>query len=214
MRNTTPLGEQVKWNHPIDGEFSIPTSTGTGLGNTDQIPNVVYIAISTNNGKVVLGYEGNIGGENIYGGNNGNGSNTPTPVVDDTDKVFAQSYSQLDKLSIASSLRWAVETLLSAYPNVAIFIASPIQTNYEYVDSQFGNKLISSKRDIIEKVCKFCSVYFIDSYSESGYSRVIANKHGGIHPDSEWKVYIAKYVANKIRNIIKATKNDLVNKHS
>jgi lysophospholipase L1-like esterase len=195
IRNTTTLDAQVKWTHPKAGEQSIPTSVGLGLGNTTQIPDVIYIAISTNDGKVVSGYSENVGGDGQYGGNTGIGDGTPTPVVDDTETVFKQSYSQLTKTSIASALRWAIETLQSAYPNALIFVASPLRTGTNgYSDKQFGEKLTERKRDIIKKVCEFCSVNYIPSNEESGYNEL----RGGLHPDANWQNKIARYVANKI----------------
>jgi len=61
------------------------------------------------------------------------------------------------------------------------------------------------KRDIIDKVCQFCAVHFIDSFSKSGFSSMMANilSVDGIHPNEEGKNLIKNYVANEIENISK-----------
>jgi hypothetical protein len=177
LQHMAASGSQITWRHPLDGDFSLPASVGLGLGHTDDIPDIIYIAIGTNDGK-----------------------NDSVPIFDDTDRVFEQSYAQLSRNSMASALRWAIETLLCVYPNAQIFVASPLQT-YTPEGSNpwmsYANGLI--KRSIIKKVCRFCSVYFIDSFSESGFSRMVAYHNGEVHPNEVWKSHIAKYVANNIR---------------
>lgn len=176
LQYTTASGAQITWTHPIDGTFSLDTELGTGLGNTDKIPSVIYIAISTNDGK-----------------------NASVPIVDDTDAVLANNYKDLTRNSLASGLRWAIETLQSAYPNVKIFVASPIQTNHTDGHMSFTNTKL--KRDIVEKVAQFTSVYFVDSFSESGFSRM-KNKtwtDDGVHPSTLGKPKLVDYVTNEIR---------------
>lgn len=176
LQYTTASGAQITWTHPIDGTFSLDTALGTGLGNTDKVPTVIYIAISTNDGK-----------------------NANVPIVDDTDVVFAQSYKDLTRNSLASGLRWAIETLQSAYPNAKIFVASPIQTANTVGHMSFTNTKL--KRDIVEKVAQFTSVYFVDSFAESGFSR-LKNKtwtDDGVHPSTIGKPKLVDYVTNEIR---------------
>lgn len=176
LQYTTASGQQITWTHPIDGTFSLDTTIGTGLGNTDKIPSVIYIAISTNDGK-----------------------NDSVPVVDDTDSVFAQNYKDLTRNSLASGLRWAIETLQSAYPNANIFIASPLQTDKNSGHMSFPDGNL--KREIVKKVARFTSVNYIDSFSESGFS-ALKNKAltvDGIHPSDVGKKKLVDYVTNEIR---------------
>lgn len=186
LQSTTPQGEQIKWTHPISGEFSIPTSVGVGTGENEE-PDIIYIAIGTNDGKNATGYDP-----------------SPTNVVDDVDTVELQSYSQLTKLTIASALRWTIETLRSAYPRASIFVATPLQTNTPLGQTQpqaFSYDGMKLKRDIIKKICEFCSIPVIDSFTESGFSQMIASTSGdGIHPNQTWSTNIASYVANSIEN--------------
>ncbi|WP_273730415.1 SGNH/GDSL hydrolase family protein [Leuconostoc mesenteroides] len=175
LQYTTASGQQITWTHPIDGVFSLDTTLGTGLGNTDKLPSVIYIAISTNDGK-----------------------NASVPIVDDTDVVLAQNYKDLTRNSLASGLRWAIETLQSAYPGVKIFISSPLQARGSaWMNYTNGN----IKRDIIKKVARFTSVYFIDSFSESRFSNltVPAWTVDGVHPSSLGKPKLVDYVTNEIR---------------
>ena len=175
LQYTTAKGQQITWTHPVDGVFSLDTKLGTGLGNTDKLPSVIYIAISTNDGK-----------------------NPSVPIVDDTDEVLAQSYKDLTRNSLASGLRWAIETLQSAYPGVKIFIASPLQARGStWMSYTNGN----AKRDIIQKVARFTSVYFIDSFSESGFSNLTVPTWtvDGVHPSAIGKPKLVEYVTNEIR---------------
>ncbi|WP_260377753.1 SGNH/GDSL hydrolase family protein [Leuconostoc falkenbergense] len=175
LQYTTASGQQITWTHPVDGTFSLDTALGTGLGNTDKLPSVIYIAISTNDGK-----------------------NASVPIVDDTDAVLAQNYKDLTRNSLASGLRWAIETLQSAYPGVKIFVASPLQARGSaWMNYTNGN----IKRDIIKKVAKFTSVYFIDSFSESGFSHMTVPTwtDDGVHPSTLGKPKLVDYVTNEIR---------------
>ena len=103
LQAVTPAGETIRWRHPIDGEFALDESAGLGLGL--GTPDIIYIAISTNDGN-----------------------NVRNAVCDDRDKVLVQSYAELDRCSIASALRWTIETLQSACPGAAIFVATPLQS--------------------------------------------------------------------------------------
>lgn len=178
LAHTTKAGQQIKWTHALDGAFSIPTEKGTGIGIEEDVPDIVYIAISVNDG----------------------GERTGT-IVDDCETVFEQSYKDLTKKSIASGLRWAIETLRSAYPNVQIFVATPLWTGSNYVYAQYSSQKL--KAEIIKKVANFCSVKVIDSQSESGFTKVDALSGADsvyIHPDKKYRWNIGKYVANEIEN--------------
>ena len=176
---TTPSGSDVTYHHPIDGDFTLNTSIWTATGSSENTPDIIYIAIGINDGQA------------------------NTLVVDDTDTIFQQEYSQLDRCGFASSLRWAIETLLSAYPEAQIFVASPLQTGGTYQRIDYQHTLL--KRNIVRKVCQYCSVNFIDSFSESGFNRMLA--HGiaswdtdTVHPKPAWVNRIACFVANEIKN--------------
>ena len=155
------------------------------LGQSGEKPEIIYIAISVNDGK--LEDMGDL-----------------TPVSDDCEAVFSRKYEELTRVGIASALRWAIETLQAAFPRADIFAASPLQTNTEYEPPAFAPEVVELKRQIVRKVCGFCGIYYIDSYAESGFTREIANIHGdGVHPDPEYRDKIASFVAEKVASILK-----------
>lgn len=174
---TTPSGSQISWTHPIAGKQTIDTSYGTGLGNVDDIPDIIYIAAGTNDTK------------------------QDSMILDDTDEVFASDYANLTRKTVGSALRWAIETLLSAYPNAQVFVATPLHSKRDWTMTSLGNKRIWQVRDIIEKVCKYESVNMIDSFSKSGFNQITSyNNNDGIHPIGNWNIWIARFVANEIKN--------------
>ena len=175
---TTASGEQVTWTHPVAGSYSVPTSIGTGLGHTDDIPDLIYIAIGVNDGR-----------------------NAKNLFVDDSDMVMSSAYADLTKCSYASALRWAIETLNSAYPNAKIFVASPLFTNENDGTSNghHNRGAIIAKREVSKKIANYCNAIFIDSTYESGYTVLAATQVGNIHPNGRYKSIIGRYVANEIK---------------
>mgnify|MGYP004477497519 FL=1 len=181
LAHTSPKGESVCWTHPVDGRFETEIP---GKGHTEDIPDIIYIAFGANDGK------------------SGEGSQSPTPVIDDTESVYLKPYSKLDKLSIASALRWAVETLQSAYPSAMIFVASVMQANSDILHAAFDYPVLIKKREIIEKSCLYSSVHFIDLFGKSGFSRMYAKAEGddiGIHPREKQRNRIANFIVHEIK---------------
>ena len=179
LQYTTAEGAQITWTHPIAGAQSISTSYGTGLGHTDEKPDILYIAIGINDGN--------------------NAQNTFT---DDAETVMTQSYANLTKCSLASAIRWAIETLQSAYPDAQVFVASPLFTtsNDAANNGQKSRGAVLAKRECIKKIANYCNAVFIDSTYESGYTVTAANVVGDLHPNAKYKGIISRYVANEIHN--------------
>ncbi|MBQ8554378.1 MAG: SGNH/GDSL hydrolase family protein [Clostridia bacterium] len=173
LQAVTPTGQPVTWE--VDGvSYRLPGVLGK---ETLPPPDVIYIAISTNDG------------------------NQPcNTVTDDFDLVAHQSYGQLTRCSIASALRWALETLHAVCPQAQIFIATPLQTCCDLPWMSHESGLI--KRSIIDRVCQMSGVHIIDSFYESGFDTAVAKDHGEVHPDEEWKERIACFVAEKIRTAL------------
>lgn len=177
LQTTTLKNVRISWQHPICGESSLDGICGRA--DKSVAPDIVYIAIGINDGKL----------------------GDYSRVIDNCDEVFKQDYMSLDKNSMASSLRWAIETLRSAYPDTLIFVASPLQTNTDYEPNAFSYDIVLKKREIIKKVCDYCSVYFIDLYARSGFSNMLAKYYGdGVHPNAIYKNRIANYIVHTIRN--------------
>ena len=176
---TTEADQQISWTYTgTQDVYTIPTTVATGLGHTDDIPDIIYIAIGTNDGLSSVG-------------------------EDNIETVMSQSYANLDKKTFASALRWAVETLRCAYPKTQIFIATPLFTgSADYVE-QYAKAAVMQKRNVILECCAWNSVYCIDSTMKSGYTNQIAsttvgNGAQGIHPRSYHKCMIAKFVQKEI----------------
>ncbi len=145
-------------------------------------PQVIYIAISANDGARDWREE------------------SPVPLIDDTDVVCGTKYEALTRRSLASALRWAVETLGQKCPNAEIFLASPLQAYAPEGDmAATGEEALLTKREIVKKISHFCDVNFVDSYYESGFTSQVAKDHGQVHPDPEWADRIGEYVAGVIR---------------
>ena len=156
------------------------------IEKTGELPQVVYIAISAIDGAVDWCV-----------------NTSPVPVFDDTDEVCSQKYQDLTKRSLASALRWALETIQQRCPDAEIYVASPLQAySPDREPGAFSEQALLLKREIIQKICLFCGVNFVDSYYESGFTREIAKEHGQVHPDEEWAENIATYVAGFIDSCI------------
>lgn len=86
LQALTPKGSLIRWT--VDGiEYAIPAEIGIGTG-TLSTPDVIYIAISTNDGNQP--------------------ENAP---ADDFAVVCELPYAALTRTSMASALLWAVRTL-------------------------------------------------------------------------------------------------------
>lgn len=171
LQALTPAGQIIRWT--VEGqEYTLDASVGLGAG-TLEIPDVIYIAISTNDG------------------------NQPFNTVrDDFDEVARQPYAELTRCSLASALRWAVETLQAACPGARIFVATPLQTYTDMPHMSHEAGLL--KRSLVMRVCEKCGAECIDSFMESGFDSAVAKDHGEVHPDEEWKERIACFVAERI----------------
>lgn len=171
LQAITPAGQPIRWT--VDGaEYRLDPAVGVGTGTLPQ-PDVIYIAISTNDGNHPF--------------------NT---VTDDFAAVAAQPYADLTRNSLASALRWAIQTLQAACPGARIFVATPLQTCTDLPHMSPANGLV--KRRLVMAVCELCRVPCIDSFLESGFDAAVAREHGEVHPDEEWKERIACFVAERI----------------
>ena len=155
-----------------------PNTAEIGVGTgTLSTPDVIYIAISTNDGNQP--------------------QNAP---ADDFAAVCELPYADLTRTSMASALLWAVRTLQTVCPNAAIFLATPLQTctPQEWMDESHG----LLKRSVIQKVAQKTGVHCIDSFYGSGFDRSVARSHGEVHPDEEWKIRIADFVTKEIESTL------------
>lgn len=171
LQSVTPAGQPIRWM--VDGtEYALDASVGLGTGAIPT-PDVIYIAISTNDGNHPF--------------------NT---VADDFAAVASQPYAALTRCSLASALRWAIETLRAACPHARIFVATPLQTCTDLPHMSHENGML--KRRLVMDVCRLTGAECIDSFMESGFDQAVARDHGEVHPDEEWKERIACFVAARI----------------
>ena len=173
LQAVTPAGQPVRWQVGAR-EYALPGVMGTGA--LPQ-PTAIYVAISTNDGNHPF--------------------NT---VEDDSAAVAGQPYDQLTRCSLASALRWAVETLQAACPGARIFCATPLQTCTDLPHMSHDCGLL--KRRLVMQVCRMTGACCIDSFMLSGFTREVARHHGEVHPDEEWKERIAVFVADAIRSAL------------
>ena len=171
LQAVTPAGEIIRWT--VDGTaYALDASAGLGTGMLPQ-PDVIYIAISTNDGNHPF-----------------------NAVCDDFAAVAAQSYAKLTRNSLASALRWAIQTLRAACPRARIFVATPLQTFTDMPHMSHESGML--KRRLVMDVCRLCGADCIDSFMDSGFDSAVAKDHGEVHPDEEWKERIACFVADAI----------------
>lgn len=174
---TTPKGQQIKWTHPTDGQFQVDKQYGVGLGHTSDVPDVIGISIGVNDGYIPqVAFNANV------------------------DYYLALSYKDLlGTVSMATGLRWAIETLRSAYPFAQIFLFTPFQCAMED-SNNYTYDITKQKVDVIKKVGQFESVPVIDQFGESGLSQAVitANSNEGLHPNYIYARRAAAFDANRI----------------
>lgn len=176
LQALTPLGQPITWT--VEGIcYTLPEHIGLGTG-TLSMPDVIYIAISTNDGNHL--------------------QNAP---VDDFEAVKALPYAALECTSLSSALLWAVKTLQAVCPGAEIFLATPLQTCTDLIWMDEVHGLL--KRHVIQQVAQHTGVYCIDSFYGSGFDREVARLHGEVHPDEEWKEKIADFVATEINRALR-----------
>jgi len=109
LQFVTPLGEQISWTIKSNNTtYTIDTTVATGLGGTTEKPDLIFIAMGTND----------------------------SVITDDFDTVVSQNYGNLTKLTICSSLRWCLETLQNKFPEATIVCVTPIKRGTRTVAEQ------------------------------------------------------------------------------
>ena len=112
--------------------------------------------------------------------------------------------------TFGGALRYSIETLLTAYPHLKVFVCTPIWrfwlTNGAF-DSDSDTKTISGKKltDFVEKAKEICKEYHIpciDNYYELGFNKFNRSQYfpttDGTHPNDTGRKLIAEHIANKL----------------
>lgn len=108
--------------------------------------------------------------------------------------------------SFAGALRHSIETILTAYPHIRIFVCSQTNRFWTSVDgdtyiSGIGTKLT----DFVAKTKEVAEAYhlpFIDNYYELGFNKFNRSVYfpatDGTHPNETGRELIAKHIASKL----------------
>lgn len=102
--------------------------------------------------------------------------------------------------TMAGAARWAIQKIISTYPNCRVFVLSPIQSS----DKERNTNNLS-KIEILKEICQGLSVQFIDMYSNCGISEKLENGTGiylrdGLHPNDKGQKLMGAYASSFIRN--------------
>ena len=119
-----------------------------------------------------------------------------------------ESVTDTQLIQIGYGIRYAIETLMTKYPNAEIMIATPIQTNYGYLRPYLKNTC-----EWLKAFSVYYSTKLIDAYSECGISAVFEAGHDdmsyvnpnngrylydGLHPNGNGKILMGYYFAKRI----------------
>lgn len=109
--------------------------------------------------------------------------------------------NQIQKNTFPGAIRWSVEKLKKRYPDAMIFLATNIQSAYEY-KTYSSTKL---KADITKKTAERMSVFVIDAFSLSGIygNEEKPGKNGkylqdGVHPNKKGGIRLGRCYANEV----------------
>lgn len=136
-----------------------------------------------------------------YGTNDFTGNN----AIDNAD-------DPLDTSTVCGALRYSIETLLTAYPNLRIFVLLPtyrfwIDSANAYTDDAFNHTNDLGKTLIeyivaIEKTAKAYNIPVIDNFAELGINKFNRKQYfpvtDGTHHNENGRKLIAKHLAHKL----------------
>ncbi len=102
----------------------------------------------------------------------------------------------------AGAMRWCIQRIIEEYPDVRVFVCTPIQTG-----KPDHNKKIEYQIENMKKICRGMSVQLIDCYSGSGICEKFENTDSkgkylrdGLHPDVEGQTLEGRFIAKEVRN--------------
>lgn len=168
----------------------LPLSNGTGNNNTigNQVQQIINNAYTKPDIIIIFA-----------------GTNDGNEILPDIESQFTVSgaivpLTNVNRMTFAGSMRYAVETLRSLYPSTQIFICTPIQG----VESMRTYATIKNKGNVIKDVASRLSIPVID-LQECGIYGIneVAGSTGidlvdGLHPTISGAIKIGKYIARKV----------------
>jgi hypothetical protein len=130
------------------------------------------------------------GTNDIYNGMVEDALNGKSLPANDSDVLF----------TMAGGARWAIQKIMTTYPNCRIFVLSPIQSS----DVTRNNNNLT-KIEILKGICQGLSVQFIDMYSNCGITEKLETGTGiylsdGLHPNTAGKKLMGAYASAILRN--------------
>ena len=117
-----------------------------------------------------------------------------------------------DTTTIAGALRYSIETILTAYPHLKIFVCCPtyrfwMNEQYEFVDdsnthTNLRNNTLLDVVDIEKSVASEYGVPFIDNYHALGFNKFSRTRYfgptDGTHPNKNGTKLIAEHIAHEM----------------
>ena len=136
-----------------------------------------------------------------YGTNDFTGNNQ----IDNAD-------NPLDTSTVCGALRYSIETLLTAYPNLRIFVLLPtyrfwIDSNNAYVDDAFSHannigKTLVEYSEAIAETAKAYNIPVIDNFAELGINKYNRYQYfdetDGTHHNENGRKLLAEHLADKL----------------
>lgn len=128
-------------------------------------------------------------------------------------EITSQTGNKYDRDAYETALRYSIETLLNAYPNMRIVVVSPMWCMYfqngVYAEDS-DTKLINGQNlhdfvDACETIANEYHVPVVNAYDQLGinkfnYSQCYTNGDG-IHPNENGRKHLAKLLAGTIRDM-------------
>ena len=175
IQHTAVEGEEIVIMSEDGTSFSVPSEIGVGKGFTEDIPEIIYISIGTNDSW-----------------------DRADVQLDDWDIVINQKYNELKRNTFPSAMRWALESLKIIYPSSMIFVCTVLpKKNIDY-------QITQKKNDMIKKVCKYMGVYLIDQCENAGISSYNLNVYlsDNVHPSNIGKELLVNYNSSEIKKFL------------
>ena len=114
----------------------------------------------------------------------------------------------LDTTTFGGALRYSIETLLTAFPHLKIFVCTPTwrfwltDGAYDYNSDTYTNSMNNKLTDFVEKTKEICKEYHIpciDNYYELGFNKFNRSRYfsatDGTHPIKEGRRLMAEHIA-------------------
>lgn len=135
----------------------------------------------------------------------GTNDNSTDSAIGSVEDAFSDTLANINKFTLCGGMRYAIETITTAYPDCQCFVLNILQSAYQGNQSR-ANQL--KKNQAIKEMADYFSIPVIDQYDNVGITRLyeIAGSEGrylrdGLHPNTNGKKKIASYITRKLKNM-------------